>query len=130
MKGFLISTNSLIEYKEWGNLTTPSLDVYRICLSAESAINNTIGNTPQKFNFDSLIIKSFRFLDNNTLNCTFMKEHIQNQFFLDNHRHLAIKCILDMYFKVRFHFMAKNINSNRLMLRKKLKKIIHFTENK
>lgn len=119
------STNDLIQVKEWGRLRYPPKDITFICTAAEKII---VQYAKDKINYQFLFIKTMGILDYSKL-LPEMEAHILDRR-TDDHKYELIKLIINLYFKIRFHFMAKKKNLSKIILRRKYKKLIHFSENK
>ena len=97
--------NSLIGYKSVGGLKCPSQSVVTICtitekqLKIQSCITNII-NTKYKL----IVINNVL---TNLININLFDKD-SNHIFDENHYALIIKCVIEKYLKVRYHFMAKN----------------------
>lgn len=119
------STNDLIQIKEWGKLRYPPKDITMICAAAEKII---VQFAKDKINYQFLCLKTIGILNYNNL----LKEmdfHIMDRRNND-HKYLVIKLIINLYFKIRFHFMTKKKNLSKIILRRKYKKLTHFSECK
>lgn len=119
------STNDLIQEKEWGKLRYPPKDITVICAAAEKVI---VQYSQDKINYQFLCVKTIGILNYNNL-LKEMDVHIMDRRNSD-HKYLLIKLIINLYFKIRFHFMAKKKNLSKVILRKKYKKLTHFSECK
>lgn len=122
-----LKNNRLIELKKFGNLYTPPKDITMICSAAEKSIT-MYGDEKKKVNYLFLTIKSFEFINYNNIFLE-MKDHLNDRFFGD-HKYQSIKLIIELYLKIRLYFIAKTKNNNKIMLRKKFKKLTHFYESK
>lgn len=98
-----------------------------ICSAAEKSIT-MYGDEKKKVNYLFLTIKSFEFINYNNIFLE-MKDHLNDRFFGD-HKYQSIKLIIELYLKIRLYFIAKTKNNNKIMLRKKFKKLTHFYESK
>lgn len=119
--------NRFIEMKKFGNLYTPPKDVTEICTAVEKAILLYV-HEKKKINYDYLIIKSFEFIPYKNIFLE-MESHLNDRFFAD-HKYQSIKMIVELYLKIRLFFISKNKNNNKMVMRKKFKKLTHFYESK
>lgn len=117
-------TYNLINIKSRGFLLSPSKDVLNICKKVENAIRIylKINKVLNKFNMNYFVCDIMeKIIDENIF--INLKNHINDQSFYCNHVNNLVRCIIEIYNKVRLCHVITNVD---LSERHKLNKLILF----
>lgn len=121
------SRHKLIDIKNRGGLTKPSIDVVNLCEIAEKNfilwITQAIKNQKNVIQF--LIIKCMSSININ-LYFINLNKHIYSQSPINNHLLQIIKLILKYYNTIRLHHYNKELVGSKMRIRSKLTKLITF----
>lgn len=116
----------LINLKNRGKLVTPSPEVCRICLKAETIFRENLHIIFVKKNIKQyLITKIFASLYM-PFNSNLMDEHILQQDIFDNHRSQLAKYIIEIFLNIRFYHETKTRNQKEENIRQKYTKLVLF----
>lgn len=115
---------SFIDLKNKNGLEYPSDDLLEICIKCEKILKTEvhISNSILLQPLSSKILKEFvnsRIFSN-------LVTHSFDQFALDNHRILLIKCIIDKYLNIRIMYLMQNKVSKVSSIRHQSNKIVLF----
>lgn len=115
---------SFIDIKNKNGLQYPSEDVINICLKCEKILK-IMKDSKKKISVDiisTLVLKEF--INSNVFSN--IMQHSLDQFVLDNHRILLIKCIVDKYVSIRLTYLTKTRVNKAASIRHQNNKIVLF----